>query len=465
MGDKDLTVGSIPLLVGKLALPVFVAFVMQSLYQLADLYFVGKLGAQQLAGMSIAVNTNFIVLALGMTFGVGSLALISRAYGGGGRAEIPVLFQQALWMSLAAGGALWLAAYLSAVPFVATFTEDPVVLQAGVAYFSIITATLLTQLLLMVATFAFRAVGDFITPTLLMAVGVVLNVGLDPVLIFGLGPFPRMGVAGAAVATVFTQAIGLALVGWVVVAHSRSALTLRRPFVLRLDLMARMLRIGVPSGLQFLLFAITMLVTYRFVRPYGGDATAAVGVGYRVIETGILPVVSVGMAVSSLVGQNLGAHRYDRMRAAALCGLAYGVAITLAEFTLLAWHPAFWVSLFTGDPGVQAVGAQYLSIVGLSLLLLGLDQPIVSVSVGLGRTLLPLVAQVLRMVTFLGALALLVGVWGLGLPGIFWSRALALVPEVLFLCGVLAFWWGTVLRASPQAEGPVAPEPAPAEAG
>jgi MATE family, multidrug efflux pump len=464
LAARDLTRGAIPVLLVQLALPVLAAFVLQSMYQLADLYFVGRLGGDAIAGLSISINTFFITLALGMTFGIGAVATLSQAFGAGRRAEIPVLFQQALWMALLAGSVMWLAAWLSAERFVAVFTDDPGVLAAGTTYFRIFSATMLTNLLLIVGSFSFRAVGDFITPTLLMGVGVVLNVGLDPMLIFGWGPFPPMGIAGAAVATVLTQALGVVLLGCMAVARRPgNVLALRRPFTWRPDLMARILRIGVPSGAQFLLFAATLMVTYRFVRPYGGEATAAVGVGFRVLESSLLPLVSVGAAISTLAGQNYGAGRYDRLRATTLYGIAYGAVITAAEFALLASMPAFWVGLFTADPTVRGIGAQYLSIVAVSLLMLGPGQAITNLGVGLGRTLLPLGGQLIRLTAFLGALGLLVGEWQLGLRGIFWSRALSLLPEMLFLCGVLGYWWVTVMRA-PAAPQTAPARPAPAEA-
>lgn len=457
MAARDLTSGRVPVLVVQLALPVLASFVLQSLFQLADLFWVGRLGGTAIAGLSIAISTFFVTLALGMTCGTGALALIAQAYGRGDRGAVPALFQQALWMAVALGSTLWLAAFIGARPFVGAFTDDPAVLEAGTAFFRIYAATFLAQLLLMVVSMCFRAVGDFITPTVLMGLGVTLNMALDPLLIFGIGPFPRMGIAGAALATVFTQVVTLGLVAWLVVGpRPGRALALRRPLVLRGDLMLRMLRIGVPTGVQFLLFAAMTWLTYWVVRPYGGEATAAVGVGFRIVETGALPVVSVGAAVSSLVGQNYGAGRFARVRAAALCGMAYGGVITVAEFALLAWQPRVWVSLFTGDAAVQAIGAQYLSIVGLNLVMLGVAHPVIFAGQGLGRTLLPLLAQVLRLGGFLAGLAILVEAWGMGLAGIFWSRALSMLPEVAFLLGVLAFWWVTVLH------GRGAPAPAPA---
>jgi putative MATE family efflux protein len=450
LAAQNLTEGSIPALIVRLGLPTLGAFVLQSSYQLADLYWVGRLGGAAIAALSIAVNTFFVTLCLGMVVGVGALALISQATGRGERAAVPGLFQQALWLGLAFGLALFAAGVLWARPFLGAFSADPAVVALGVPFFRIHAATLFGHVLGIMLSMCFRAVGDFVTPTLLLALGVLLNLVLDPLLIFGLGPFPALGLNGAAWATLFAQAVSIVVTLWLV-ARPGSPLGLRRPWRLQWRAQARMLRIGIPSGLQFALFAATLMITFRFVRPFGAEATAAVGVGFRIIETAIYPAVSVGAAVSSIVGQNYGARRLWRVRRAILWGSAFGAVLGAAEFALLLAAPAFWFSLFTADPAVQAIGVQYLSIVGLVLILVGPVIPAEHVGMGLGRTLLPLAAQGVRMAALLGALALLVGAWDWGLPGVFWSRALSILPESALLVGIVAYWWLTVLRDPPRA--------------
>ncbi|MCH8883077.1 MAG: hypothetical protein IIA41_06205, partial [SAR324 cluster bacterium] len=150
MAAKDLTVGSIPLLVVKLSLPVLGSFGLQSLYALADLYFVGRLGGAAVAGLGISLNIFFLILALGMSLGIGALALISQAYGAGRHNQVAPMFQQTCWMVLIAGIAGWILAWLATDRYFAFFTADPVVHAQGAAYFRIYAATFLTQLCLMV---------------------------------------------------------------------------------------------------------------------------------------------------------------------------------------------------------------------------------------------------------------------------------------------------------------------------
>ncbi|HUJ77060.1 MAG TPA: MATE family efflux transporter, partial [bacterium] len=197
MAARNLSQGPVPKLVVVLALPVLATFLLQSAYALADLWFVGRLGGDAIAALSICLNTFFVVLALGQSVGTGGLAMISQCYGRGEHAVVKEVFQQVVWLGLLVGTVVWLLGWYYARPFVSFFTADPNVLRLGTQFFRIYAATFLTQVLLLASGYAFRAVGDFILPTIVLGGTVLLNVALDPLLIFGLGPIPALGVEGA----------------------------------------------------------------------------------------------------------------------------------------------------------------------------------------------------------------------------------------------------------------------------
>ncbi len=468
MAARNLSEGPIPKLIVVLALPVLATFVMQALYALVDLYFVGRLGGPALAGLGIALNTFFLILAVGQSIGTGAIALLSQAYGRGEHARVPVLFQQVFWLSLAIGLAFWLAGWLAAEPYVAAFTRDPAVLREGVAFLHTFSGTYFTSVVLFSLSFSFRAVGDFIVPTIMMALSVLLNVALDPLLIFGLGPVPALGVAGAGLATFIAQCAALAGYLWIVLGSKRNRLVVvRRPFTWNWKIAGQIFRIGIPSAVQNLLMMAGLLIMYRFLRGFGGEATAAVGVGFRVIQTAIFPGVAIASAVASLVGQNYGAGRYSRVRAALGWGVLYVTLVFSFEYAVILIQPRFWVSLFAQEPVIVDLGAQYLVITGAGTL------PIYAASFiaifgsqGLGRTMAPLVAGVLRTAT---GLALLVAAdrWlDLTVPMIFWIGTIATVVEVSLMWGVLARLWRRVLhhadRPAGQPGGPAQPgSPAP----
>ncbi|MDH5751275.1 MAG: MATE family efflux transporter, partial [Deltaproteobacteria bacterium] len=280
MAERDLTTGSVPGLMIRLALPVLGGFILQSAYALVDLYWVGRLGSASVAGVGIVLNTFFIVLALGMIVGVGALALLSRAYGAGNREGIPALFQQVFWLSWGIGAAACLGALATAATFMEIFTNDPLVYSEGLAYFRIYAFSFLLQPVLMSLGFCWRAIGDFFTPPLLMGISVATNMALDPLLIFGWGPFPELGIRGASLATVISQIIPLAVYLWLVLGRVRNTLlVLNRPLKLDFGIIRRILRIGLPSGLQFVVVSLSLMLMFRGVKSFGGEAAAAMGIG------------------------------------------------------------------------------------------------------------------------------------------------------------------------------------------
>ena len=463
MAEKDLTKGPVPGLILRLALPVLGSFLLESAYALVDLYFIGRLGGPALAGLGISLNTFFIVLSLSMMLGVGALAVISQTYGRGERAAVRNLYQQVFWATLAAGALAWLAGWLLTPFYFDLFTPDPEVHAQGSLYFRIYAATFLTQTFLIVHSLCYRAVGDFITPTLLMVLGFVLNVILDPLLIFGLGPFPRLEMQGAALATVISQVVAALVYLWLAVGSRRnSLLRVRLPISLDPGRLWGMVRIGIPSGTQVLLFSLMMMVIYRVVGQFGADASAGVGVGFRIIHAAFLPVVAVGSAVAALTGQNYGARKLRRVKSTAVWGGFYAAVLMISIYGLILLDPTFWVGLFARDAGVILLAAQYLTITGLALPLHGTGYVVTSLAQGLGRTLYPLLGQTVRVIGFLLFLALFHGVYSLGVKGVFWSYAFAFVAESVVMISVVVYLWRTVLS---RPEAPEPPETTEARSG
>jgi putative MATE family efflux protein len=468
MAARDLSVGPIPKLVVVLALPVLATFVLQSLYALADLYFVGRLGGAALAGLGISLNTFFLVLAVGQAVGTGGLAMLAQTYGRGDHARVPHLFQQVFWLSTVIGLLFWVGGFLLARPFVAAFTQDPAVLEAGVSFFRIYCGTFFTQVVMIALSFSFRAVGDFIIPTAIMGASVLLNVGLDIPLIFGFGPIPALGVAGAGLATLISQFAGLAAYLRLVYGTRRNTLlVVRLPLKVDFRVMGQMLKIGLPAGLQYLLFTATLLITYRYARPFGEDVTASISVGFRILQCAYFPAVAIGAAVSSLVGQNYGARMFSRVRAALGWGLLYMAIVMSLEYALILSNPNVWVAFFAKESSIVGIGAEYLVISGAILPFYGISMVTTFGSQGLGRTIPPLLGVAVRFVISLGGLVVLDQWFGLTVAKLFWTGTLAMFAEMGLMALVLIITWRTVLRHADGSPAPVAgmaraPQPAPA---
>jgi putative MATE family efflux protein len=439
MQGRDLTRGPVPRLLLGLSLPVLASFVLQSLYALADLFFVGFLGGPALAGVGISLNSFFLVLALSQTMGAGALALISQAYGRQDLEGVRTAFQQAFWMMIALGLALWGLGWTLAEAYVNFFTTDPEVRREGLAFFRVYAATFFLQTFLIGTGSCWRAIGSFLWPTVMMGLNVLLNTALDPLLIFGLGPVPALGVAGAAWATVIAQALASAVFFWLILFERRNALLrVRWPFRLDFAVQGRILRIGLPSGAQFILTMAGLALTFRAVRPFGAEASAAVGVGFRVLQTALYPPLSVAAAAASLVGQNTGARIASRVRQTLAWAVGAAVAICLVEWAVLAVAPRFWMSFFAVDPAIVSLGASYLLINGGGNAFIAFGVVLTFCSQAMGRTVPPLLAALSRVASYAAMLLIWDRLVGLEPVTVFWCAVLSLVLESLALSAILA---------------------------
>jgi Na+-driven multidrug efflux pump len=217
--------------------------------------------------------------------------------------------------------------------------------------------------------------------------------------------------------------------------------------------------------MQYLLFSAMLMLTYRYVRPFSADATAAVGIGFRIIQSAVMPCVAIGVAVASLVGQNYGARRLERVKAAIGWGLLYTVGVGALEAAVLAAFPRFWVSLFSAEPGIVGIGVTYLLISCVVLPLNAVGLVASFTAQGLGRTFAPMLAVMVRMGYFVLALLAVEWLWGITLERIFWTNVTATLADVVTMSAVLVLFWTRVLKPASSTEAPPAVVPAPEASG
>jgi putative MATE family efflux protein len=386
---------------------VILAMSLQSVYALVDLGYVRQLGEASVAGLSVSFQAFFLVLAMAKVVGTTLLTRVSKLYGRQEIDEARRVFTRYSMVATGVGIVAAVAAFFSAELYVSTFTDDPAALSEGLAYFRISALTFLLQLLLVVFGDSLRASGDFVTPVKLMLLSIVMNLVLDPLLIFGLGPFPELGIAGAAWATVASQALAISLyifrfmrnqgereLRWV---RPGPDPQLVRELVLR----------GLPAGLQFFLISAVLGIILWKVGPHGPAWTASAGGGFRVIQQVFLPVVAISSAVAAIVGQNLGAGHSSRVRRAALGSLALAATYGAVTSVLLFVFGDKAGLLFIKDPAWLPVAVTYFQwsswmglTVALSILptfvLQAAGQAIQPALVSMGRVVL-LVAIVLAL--------------------------------------------------------------------
>ena len=247
---------------------------------------------------------------------------------------------------------------------------------------------------------ALRATGAIKPSVAVQFFSVVLNGALAPFLIFGIGPFPRMGVSGAALATfvsILAADVGTVIYFEKKYHYLRFHLSQWSP---QFKIWLTMLKIGVPAGIEFVMLSFYVGVVYLIIRPFGAAAQAGFGVGGRLMQAMFLPVVALSFAVSPVIGQNFGGRKAERVRHAVMIslGLATGMMLVLAMVT---WLTApILIRIFSRDPNVIAFGSQYLTIVAFNFIAAGIVFSSSSVFQGIGNTFPPLISSGARLLLF-----------------------------------------------------------------
>jgi putative MATE family efflux protein len=397
---KDLTQGSVVKHLIQMAGFLAVSMVVQTLYLLADLYWVGRLGKEAIAAVGVAGNLTMIVLAMTQMLGVGTTALIAQAAGQKDQPRAQLLFNQSFIMSILIALGLGVIGFLLREPYANSLSADAVTAGLARSYLFWFIPGMLLQFPLVALGSALRATGILKPAVALQVLSVFLNIVLAPLLIFGLIGLPRLGVSGAALATFISILIAdILMVLYFVKKYEylRFHVAQWRP---QLKTWWAMLRIGIPAGAEFALLFLYILIVYGIIRDFGPAAQAGFGVGARVMQALFLPAVALSFAVSPVVGQNFGGRHGDRVRQSvyAAIGLASGIMIVLA----LAAHyfPAILIRGFSSDPKVIAFGSEYLSIAALNFVAAGIVFSSSSVFQGLGNTIPPLLSSMTRLLLF-----------------------------------------------------------------
>ena len=377
-----------------------VSMMVQTLYLLADLFWVGRLGKEAIAAVGVAGNLTMIVLALTQMLGVGTTVLISQAAGRKDQQRAELVFNQSCAMSIWIALALGVVGFLSMDAYANSLSADANTAGLAKAYLRWFLPAMLLQFPLVSMGSALRATGIVQAPVIFQVLSVVLNMVLAPFLIFGIGPWPKLGVTGAALATFISILVADLLI---IVYFEKKYHYLRFRFPLwraQMKIWGAMLRIGVPAGAEFVLLFVYILIVYVIIRNFGPAAQAGFGVGARVMQALFLPVVALSFAVSPVVGQDFGGRQADRVRDSVKSGLGIAAAMMLV-LALITWlAPGTMIRFFSKDAAVIQFGSDYLRIVAFNFVAAGIVFTSSSMFQGLGNTMPPLLSSASRLFLF-----------------------------------------------------------------
>lgn len=437
-----------PIVRGLLALagPIVLANVFQTIYQLTDTFWVGRLGVNAVAAVSLSFPVVFLLISLGGGLGIAGTILVAQHQGAGDTERVSHVSAQTLLVSVAASAVLSGVGFALAEPMMRVMGAAPDVLPEAVSYLRYSFAGLVFLFGYFVFQSLMRGVGDVRTPAIIVFGTVLLNFLLDPLFILGWGPVPALGVAGAALATLGTQGLA-AVVGIGLLFTGRYEIDLRSASF-RPDgpLLARIVRLGFPASVEQSTRALGLSVMTLLVAGFGSAVVAAYGIGVRVISFVIIPALGLSMATSTMVGQNIGAGRIDRSARVANAGTWVGFgAMSAAGLLGFLFAPQIVGAFIPGQPEVIADGAQFLQIVAPTFGFIGVQQVLGGVFRGAGHTFIAMMLAIVALWVFRFPLAYVLSErTALGADGIWWAFPISNV-----LAGVVAlvwFWRGTWMR-------------------
>jgi len=402
---------------------------LQGLFNVVDTFWVGRgLGPAALAGVSTAGFAVWMMLSMAELSGVGLTAVASRRYGERKPHEAAIAVYRAFWLAVGLSVVLGVAGLLTLTFLFALMATPPEVTVQGASYLAVYLAGAPIVFTYFVMEAAFRSAGDTRTPLVLLAVSLGLNTVLDPLLILGIGPFPQMGIQGAALATLITRAAGC-FVGyrWMVQRGLVSrAVPSIRPIL-------RMAWIGLPVAAGGALFSFVYIVLTRYTSQFGTAALAALGVGHKVESLSYMACIGFGLAAATSVGQNLGAGSKERAVSAGRVATGYAVLLTGIAGLAFLLIPGQLMRVFTADPAVIAAGTSYLRIVAVAQVFMALEIVLQMGMEGAGYSLIPWIPSSVLTLARLPLAPVLSR--PLGLAGIWWTISGTAVAR-----GVAALW-------------------------
>jgi putative MATE family efflux protein len=432
-----LTVGPLRPVILKLAAPAVAMMACHFCFNLIDAIWVGRLiGPAALAAVSTAGFYVWVLLSLGEMVEVGLIAVAARRHGEGLPDAAARAAGAAVLYALAAGTAVSLVGFALTDALFHFMGVPREVATLGRAYLDtwLLGGPLVFGFFAIEATF--RASGDTRTPFLLLMASVVLSVGLDPLLIGGVGPFPRLGVEGAALASVMVRGGGF-LIG-IGIAWRRGLIRLDAP-----DWRAvpTVFRVGAPLSLAGVLLSVVYMWLTRYTSGFGTAALAALGVGHKVEGLGFIAISGFALSASALVGQNLGAQQEARARQAVRMTVGYCLAVTTATAVAFLTIPERLIALFTSDAAVIADGSLYLRVIAFAQIGQTFEIILEGALAGAGYTLWPQIAS-----TTLTLLRVPLAAWwsgAIGLLGIWLALSVTAIARGIVMA---MFWLGGAWR-------------------
>lgn len=419
-----------------LAWPIIATNFIQTTYGLVDMIWIGKIGGDAVAAVGTAVFFVNLANALFSMVSVGTGVKVSHAIG----AENEKLAKQFIH------NGFLMAALLSLIYLAFTFLfnrqligffelNNPLIEKWAQGYFFITISGMVFTFFNSLFSVILNALGNSVRPFRLNMIGFILNMILDPLFIFGIGLFPKLGIYGAAIATLLSNLVVTVLF----FIYTKDSFLFSRPFSFRLPQMGLVMKLGIPITLQRMTFTVISIIIAKIIVTWGAEAIAVQRVGIQIESISYMTAAGLQGAVAAFVGQNFGANRLDRIRQGYRISLLITTVFGLFITIIFVFFPKTIFSIFLSDGKSLELGIHYLQIIGLSQLFMCLEIMTVGAFNGIGKTYIPPIFSIIF--TALRIPMAMIFSNSLGLNGVWLSIALSSVMKGIIL--VCWFHWTT----------------------
>jgi putative MATE family efflux protein len=453
-GGPRLTQGPVGESIRSLMLPMMLGMIALISYNLADTYFVGQIGTMELAAISFTFPVNFIVGAITMGIGIGTSSVVARLFGAQKREEAERVTLHAILLGVAIGACVVALGLATIEPVFRALGADNTTLPIIVSYMSIYYYGGIFLVLPMISNSVLRASGDAATPAKIMTTAALLNIVLDPILIFGWFGLPALGVEGAAIATVIANVITMCASIGIVYFRDKliqfSALHLDQ----LIDSWQRILHVGVPAMTSSLVAPMTTaFITYQ-VAQFGQEAVAGFGIASRFEGLSLLALMALSAATTPFVGQNFGGQKFDRVEAGIRWCYRFTLVYGLLVAALLALAGPMLAGLFTDDATALGTAQMHMRIVPISYAALGVAMVVNGAFNAVGKPLQAMITSLCRTILVYAPLAFVFAQL-FGLVGVFAAACTA----NFVAGGIGGLWWRSVFSKQRAEEEPAAATP------
>lgn len=406
--------GSTPMLrlILSMSLPTMFSMIIQAMYNIVDSVFVSNLGQDALTALSLAYPLQLMTISVAVGTGVGINSFISRRLGEKNQELANNGAANGIFISIISWLVFLLVGIFLTVPFFKLFNPTPGVMKYGVDYTSIILIFSVGVMVEIAIEKALQATGNMIFPMIFQLIGAVSNIVLDPLFIFGIGPFPRMEVAGAAVATVIGQILAMLFAIYIFFFKKHAVQVHVRNFKPSLKIIKNIYAVGFPSIIMQSISSVLVVGLNAILMGFSEAAVSVHGIYYKMQSFVFMPVFGLNQGLMPIMGYNFGAKNKDRLHSAIRYGCIIAAFIMLCGTVIFWFFPAKILSLFNANDDILNMGIKAMRFISLSFLPAAIDIIFSTTFQAVGKGFSSMILSLLRQLVFILPAALVLSNFG-----------------------------------------------------